>query len=150
MGWGSVGRGIGKSACSSLLRCSAFSTWKKQRGLPWQQIPNQHRAHTPLFHTPLPPLQPPPPPVPLLLPGHLSADRELRTQTGLLRGAGIRLRPGIMSKAPLSIPEQEHVPADTGAQQTVFPLLLPLRLYSIAAIYFVLKPLRRWFVSIVC
>lgn len=62
MGWGSVGRGIGKSACSSLLRCSAFSTWKKQRGLPWQQIPNQHRAHTPLFHTPLPPLQPPPPP----------------------------------------------------------------------------------------
>lgn len=143
MGWGSVGRGIGKSACSSLLRCSAFSTWKKQRGLPWQQIPNQHRAHTPLFHTPLPPLQPPPPPVPLLLPGHLSADRELRTQTGLLRGAGIRLRPGIMSKAPLSIPEQEHVPADTGAQQTVFPLLLPLRLYSIAAIYFVLKPLRR-------
>lgn len=152
MGWGSVGRGIGKSACSSLLRCSAFSTWKKQRGLPWQQIPNQHRAHTPLFHTPLPPLQPPPPPppVPLLLPGHLSADRELRPQTGLLRGAGIRLRPGIMSKAPLSIPEQEHVPADTGAQQTVFPLLLPLRLYSIAAIYFVLKPLRRWFVSIVC
>lgn len=94
MGWGSVGRGIGKSACSSLLRCSAFSTWKKQRGLPWQQIPNQHRAHTPLFHTPLPPLQPPPPPrpppVPLLLPGHLSADRELRTQTGLLRGAGSR------------------------------------------------------------
>lgn len=151
MGWGSVGRGIGKSACSSLLRCAAFSTWKKQRGLPWQQIPNQHRAHTPLFHTPLPPLQPPPPPpVPLLLPGHLSADRELRPQTGLLRGAGIRLRPGIMSKAPLSIPEQEHVPADTGAQQTVFPLLLPLRLYSIAAIYFVLKPLRRWFVSIVC
>lgn len=148
MGWGSVGRGIGKSTCSSLLRCSAFSTWKKQRGLPWQQIPNQHRAHTPLFHTPLPPLQPPPPP--LLLPGHLSADRELRPQTGLLRGAGIRLRPGIMSKAPLSIPEQEHVPADTGAQQTVFPLLLPLRLYSIAAIYFVLKPLRRWFVSIVC
>lgn len=145
MGWGSVGRGIGKSACSSLLRCSAFSTWKKQRGLPWQQIPNQHRAHTPLFHTPLPPLQPPPPPppVPLLLRGHLSADRELRPQTGLLRGAGIRLRPGIMSKAPLSIPEQEHVPADTGAQQTVFPLLLPLRLYSIAAIYFVLKPLRR-------
>lgn len=64
MGWGSVGRGIGKSACSSLLRCSAFSTWKKQRGLPWQQIPNQHRAHTPLFHTPLPPLQPPPPPPP--------------------------------------------------------------------------------------
>lgn len=62
MGWGSVGRGIGKSACSSLLRCAAFSTWKKQRGLPWQQIPNQHRAHTPLFHTPLPPLQPPPPP----------------------------------------------------------------------------------------
>lgn len=61
MGWGSVGRGIGKSACSSLLRCSAFSTWKKQRGLPWQQIPNQHRAHTPLFHTSLPPLQPPPP-----------------------------------------------------------------------------------------
>lgn len=45
------------------------------------------------------------PPVPLLLPGHLSADRELRPQTGLLRGAGIRLRPGIMSKAPLSIPE---------------------------------------------
>lgn len=90
------------------------------------------------------------PPLLLLLPGHLSADRELRTQTGLLRGAGIRLRPGIMSKAPLSIPEQEHVPADTGAQQTVFPLLLPLRLYSIAAIYFVLKPLRRWFVSIVC
>lgn len=64
MGWGSVGRGIGKSACSSLLRCSASSTWKKQRGLPWQQIPNQHRAHTPLFHTPLPPLQPPPPPPP--------------------------------------------------------------------------------------
>lgn len=64
MGWGSVGRGIGKSACSSLLRCAAFSTWKKQRGLPWQQIPNQHRAHTPLFHTPLPPLQPPPPPPP--------------------------------------------------------------------------------------
>lgn len=76
-GWGSVGRGIGKSACSSLLRCSAFSTWKKQRGLPWQQIPNQHRAHTPLFHTPyhprsrlllllLPGHPPPPPPWPPL------------------------------------------------------------------------------------
>lgn len=162
-GWGSVGRGIGKSACSSLLRCSAFSTWKKQRGLPWQQIPNQHRVHTPLFHTPYHPCSrllllllllpsssssshpPPPPPIPVvpLLPGHLSADRELRPQTGLLMGAGIRLRPGIMSKAPLSIPEQEHVPADTGAQQTVFPLFLPLHLYSIAAIYFVLKPLRR-------
>lgn len=153
MGWGSVGRGIGKSACSSLLRCSAFSTWKKQRGLPWQQIPNQHRAHTPLFHTPLPPLQPPPPPSPPPRPppppsSSLATSQqiescELRPAYLGEQGAGIRLRPGIMSKAPLSIPEQEHVPADTGAQQTVFPLLLPLRLYSIAAIYFVLKPLRR-------
>lgn len=31
-----------------------------------------------------------------------------------------------MSKAPLSIPEREHVPVDIGVQQTVFPLLLPL------------------------
>lgn len=57
-----------------------------------------------------PSTQPPSP-----FPGHLPADLELRPQTGLLRGAGIRLETGIMSKVPHSIPEQEHGPADTGA-----------------------------------
>lgn len=152
-GWGGGVWGEGSENQHAAVSCGAlhFQHGKSSGGCHGNksQISTER---TPLCSTP--PYHPCsrllPPPVTLLLPGHLSADRELRPQTGLLRGAGIRLRPGIMSKAPLSIPEQEHVPADTGAQQTVFPLLLPLRLYSIAAIYFVLKPLRRWFVSIVC
>lgn len=50
------------------------------------------------------------------LPGHHPVDLELRPQTGLLRRAGMRLRTGIMSKAPHSIPEQERWPVNTGAQ----------------------------------
>lgn len=151
-GWGGGVWGEGSENQHAAVSCGAlhFQHGKSSGGCRGNksQISTER---TPLCSTPpYHPCSRLPPPAPLLLPGHLSADRELRTQTGLLRGAGIRLRPGIMSKAPLSIPEQEHVPADTGAQQTVFPLLLPLRLYSIAAIYFVLKPLRRWFVSIVC
>lgn len=47
-------------------------------------------AHPSVPHPPTTLAAASPPPVPLLLPGHLSADRELRTQTGLLRGAGSR------------------------------------------------------------
>lgn len=127
MGWGSVGRGIGKSACSSLLRCSAFSTWKKQRGLPWQQIPNQHRAHTPLFHTPLPPLQPPPPP-PLLLPGHLSADRE--QGSGSDQGSCPKLHSRSQSRSMCQQILVRSRQSSLFSSLFVFILLLPFTLYS--------------------
>lgn len=91
-------------ACS-LLPCSAFSTRKKQQGC---------RSNKSRISAALGPLQSTPHFPSILLPLLLPADLKLRPQTGLLRGAGIRLGTQIMSKAPHLIPEQERGPAGYG------------------------------------
>lgn len=98
---------------------------EKAVGLLWQQIQNQRSAVTPPHQAHFPSS------CPSLLPGHLPADLELRPQTSLLRGAGIRLGTRIMSKAPYSIPEQERGPG-IRLHSSPPPQTLP----SEAAIYF--------------
>lgn len=98
-GWGGGVWGEGSENQHAAVSCGAlhFQHGKSSGGCRGNksQISTER---TPLCSTPpyhpcsrLPPRPPPPSPSSsLLLPGHLSADRELRPQTGLLRGAGSR------------------------------------------------------------
>lgn len=117
--------GDGKSACMQSPAMLCIFNMEKAAVLPWQHIQNQRSARTPQFHPTFSPS------LLLLPPGHLPADLELRPQTGLLRGAGIRLGTGIMSKAPTRSQSR-----NVGQRIRVHSRPPPLLLLSTAAINF--------------